>query len=1301
MLLIVMLISLAPAQAFAADTVAVDSTVISDVAETAAEEMNFSEYEPVPEGEVEIIPMPEEEYEEVIEEPEPTVDENGENDSADGEGETSEQAEKTSVNGEDAEKDADVEETEEDAEPDEDEDKLFPGMPEGYILSAEQIAGKQALNAYGVVDTLCEAVAGVDYADGEVFFLADTLEYAQTVAAAYGAELTEYASGVATIKLNGATVLDAVTAAADMNNNMPIVEANYTYKIEPVIETDSGNVSTYAYCDETGLAVKGSWKTWFESTDSPDTYMSSPGNWDYQYMHDVVNTYEAWGVTKGAGVTVAVMDSGVGYNDDLNGNVIIRECAGSWSEYISDHGTHVAGIIAAKMGNGEGGAGIAPEAKIYSERVMNDDCEGHTEDIVRGINNVINAKKGGLSSIKVMNMSLGSYGYSALEATAIQNAINSNITVVVAMGNEGTNIQCYPAACNIPGLIAVQSSNKANTLSYFSNYGAWADVTAPGSDIMSTMSKNGYDMMSGTSMATPVVSGLCALYLSVYPDATPVQVEAAIKKATTNGIVDASKLFNAENKTPTITPQAGKNKDGSLPYGSYIEIAAADSAETIIFTVGSQTPSIKNGIVTGTVVDVSDGEAFVLPITSEKGFTVGKNVSVKAAAVNGFGMMSKVKTVNVKVGYANPTGVEIINPPEKLISGKSYTLSAKVYPDEANQKVTWDIVKGNDCKGTSLGTKTGALKTGKNDNGTITVLAYSADDTAKSVEVQIQIAPLDPTKKISILFNGNVEKTLNCTINSSNIGQSAQLTAVSYKANNPSEPVYDDEYTWKSSNPKVATVDEDGTIAAVGMGSATITCTAKDGSNVKATLPVKVLTCADEMSISGLSVVAPGKTAQYKANLELSKDSPLKTINYKTVTWSVENNPYGIKIDQRGKVTVPAGVPGGTQFTILARNTAMCYAGKTITVSKEIANIKIVIDDDLFGGLRTYANDGSVKQVTLFTTAALDGYYDNEGNYNFGKGGYHFSEIQLGLEEYPSCELEITSSNEKVAYFDDESGYVKAVSPGAAKITCKATDAGRKSASVNIVVVNPASSVTVVTKEASLRARNWMPTLSSGKSVRNTVTLGDAYGTPTIKKVTWDFAITAVEFDAKTENCIGVDTDRKYTDYAKANKLISINKNTGQLTASKSALSRLRNEFDNDTYIYNFNISAIAYSTDGSPLCGSETYDLSRGPISKLCVEYNGQLYTNLKLPKSLTANDSDSGAIIRICREDSSDFNDCTVKSSNPNVAAAIIPYNGTSQSYFPYVQIIPGQKAGSATITVTAADGSNKKATIKVTVK
>ena len=1253
-----------------------------------AENGEITAEETVPGEEVEIVPMPDAEYEDTpTDETEPgqpadddgTSDKENPGEPEDPEGESQDSEKKES------------EETEEPEESDEDEERLFPGMPEGYVLSAKEMARKQALNDNDVLTTLSEAVPGVDYVDGEVFFLADTAEYAQMVAAAYGATLSSCDSGVAVITLNGASVLDAVTVAADMSNNMPVVEADYISEIIPVIDVENGDSSLYAYRDESGISVKGSWKAWLETVgDNADVYLKDPAGL-YQYMHDVVNTYEAWGVTKGKGVTVAVVDSGVAEHPDLNNNVVARVSVNEeWKNLEAAHGTHVAGIVAAEMGNKIGGAGIAPEAKIYGVRVFQNSTGSRT-NIIRGVNKVIEAKETN-PSIKVMDMSLGGPEYSVSYEDKIREAVNAGITVVAAMGNNGTNIRSYPAAFDIPGIIAVQSSNKVNTMSYFSNYGAWADVTAPGSYILSTLfdaSGATYGQMSGTSMATPVVSGLCALYLSVYPDATPVQVEAAIKKATTNGIVDASKLFKNENKAPTIESEKTPDSSGALPYGSKLTITAADSSETIIYTVNGKAPSIVNGVATGTAVPSDELE---LKITSANGFEVGKRVTVKAAAVNGLGVLGKVATFTFKVGYAEADAIEFIDAPDELISGRKYTLTAKVLPAEANQKVLWKFENIEGCPNTKISANTGLLTTSAKDNGSITVTAYSPeneDDAYKTINIDIK--PLDPTKKIVITSDNTSEavtalKTAEFFINSTEKSEPLQLYGVSYKASNIKTAVKDDNFTWTSSNTKVATVSDEGLVSAVGKGSATITCKAKDGTNIKSSLTVTVRVCADSLSISGLSTVAPGKSTRYTAVF-----NP-KATQYKTAFWWIEDTDgQGVTINPlTGKETVPKDAESGKTFTVCVTSGLADCAKRTIKINSANAQVKIVNNDSLFAGLYKQANDGVLKEATIFATDA------------FNKENKHFDTIQLGVKDSDSVYSDMiwTSSSPKVAAVD-ENGVVTALSVGKATITCKASDVGGKSHSVRIVVVNPASDVTVVTKEASLRGRNGMPTLSSGKSVRNTVTLGDAYGTPTIKKVTWDFAITAVEFDAKTENCIGIDTDRKYTDYANANRLISINKSTGQLTASKSALSSLRNEFENDTYVYNFIISAIAYSTDGSLLYGGETYDLSRESISKLCVEYNGRLYTNLKLPKSLTVNDVDSSAIIRICREDGSDFNDCTVKSSNPDVAAAIIPYNGTSQSYFPYVQIIPGQKAGTATITVTAADGSNKKATIKVTVK
>ncbi len=1267
LLVFVLVLSLCPA-GFAAEDV--DGAEILEEAELV--EPDIIETEPAEPGETESeeVPPEPEEPEEVTEEPAETEDgaEAGENESE--EPEEEEKSEEESE--EEKEK---TEEIEEKSEEEEEEEKLFPGMPEGYVLSAEEIAAKQALDAYGVVEALAEAVPGVDYVDGEVFFIADTPEYAQLVADAYGAVLAEYAGGVAVLMLNGVSVLDAVAAAADMSNNMPAVEANYICGIIPEPDVGLDDASTFAYRDENGVSVNGSWKAWYESTANPDTYMSQPSSYYYQYMHDIVNTYEAWGVTKGAGVTVAVVDTGVANHEDLDGNVIVRESVGSWGDLTSNHGTHVAGIIAAQMGNGKGGAGIAPEAKIYSERVFG---EGSTSDIVQGINNVITAKRNN-PSIKVMNMSLGGYVYSWSMEYAVRRATAAGITVVAAMGNDGSNIQCYPAALNIPGLIAVQSSTAANTLSPFSNYGPWADVTAPGSDIMSTVFNNGYSKMSGTSMAAPVVAGVCALYLSVYPYASPAQVESAIKKATNKGIVDASKLFSAENKAPVITPNAYKGKDGSLPYGSYLKIEVVDSSETIIYTVGGKIPSVKNGVVTGTV---EEGGTAWIPLIADNGFTVGKSVVVRAAAVNGLGMVSRVTSLTVKVGYAKPTGVEITDYPQKLMSGKSYTLTAKVLPAEANQKLIWEMPKDEmhgDFRGTSIDSR-GVLKTGAKDKGTVTVYAYAADDpNTKSPEVAIEVAPLDPTRRIELYDeDGQRAKNLTLYVNSAAQSQPVQLSAVSYKASDITIPVYNDTYVWKSSNTKVVTVDETGLVSVTGRGSTVITCAAKDGTNVKISIPVKVLSCADALTISGLSTVAAGKTVMYTAGL-----LP-KTANFRTVTWGVSfENPeqiekrFHITIDQRGRVTVPKNTPI-TEFKVWVYSGLSAYAEKTVRVSSEIAQIKLMISDVGFSGRWKTARDYSLMEATLFATDAFD------------TGSWYYSHVNLKPTRSPlSCEVEWTSSNPKVAVVD-ENGLVTAVAPGKAKITCKATDAGRKSHSVSIVVVNPASSVNVVSKEASRYATG---TLASGKSVRSTVVLGDAHGVPTIKKVDWEYAVLA--FDKLDGSYVD-----DFSKFAWEKKLFTVNKTTGQLTASRNAYNMLKSNFDLGDE-YNFTVYAVAYTTDGTNMSGSVGYNLVAAPISKLFVEYEGKNYTNLKLPGYMTRQKGSMVLPVMCQRTDGYiySFSDWTVKSSNPSVAGAAMTYDNNSGN--PQVAIIAGQRAGTAVITLTSSDGSNKKVTITVKVK
>jgi len=290
-----------------------------------------------------------------------------------------------------------------------------------------------------------------------------------------------------------------------------------------------------------------------------------------------VSALEAWGTTRGKGVTVAVLDSGITAHPDLDANVLpgydfIAESAfsndgngrdsdptdaGNWTvdnqcftgskATASDwHGTHVAGTIAAIANNNEGIAGVAPEAKIVPVRVLGA-CGGFDSDITDGI---IWAAGGSVRGVpanqnpaQVINMSIGSEGTCITPyRQAIAQANKRGSIVVVAAGNNN-----FDASKSSPGncedVINVGATDKNGKRSYFSNYGSRVDVSAPGGDdILSTLNagktapgKADYAEYQGTSMAAPHVAGIVALMKAVDPKLTYAQAKKALQ-STSQGV---------------------------------------------------------------------------------------------------------------------------------------------------------------------------------------------------------------------------------------------------------------------------------------------------------------------------------------------------------------------------------------------------------------------------------------------------------------------------------------------------------------------------------------------------------------------------------------------------------------------------------------------------------------------------------------------------------------------------------------------------------------------------------------------
>ena len=253
----------------------------------------------------------------------------------------------------------------------------------------------------------------------------------------------------------------------------------------------------------------------------------------------------AWATTTGTDkVVVAVLDSGVDYtHEDLIQNMWLRpanlapyqdrelgtiddehgfNAIDSASDPMDEngHGTHCAGIIGAEGENNIGIAGVNWKVQIMPLKFMNAGGFGTTKDAIEAINYVIDRKKAGVN-VRVISASWGSTQRSRALEEVIRKAYENDILFVAAAGNATTNNDRnphFPSSYNVPNVISVAALDRHDELARFSNYGVKSvAIAAPGVDILSTWLGNAYEEKSGTSMATPVVSGVAALILSEHP----------------------------------------------------------------------------------------------------------------------------------------------------------------------------------------------------------------------------------------------------------------------------------------------------------------------------------------------------------------------------------------------------------------------------------------------------------------------------------------------------------------------------------------------------------------------------------------------------------------------------------------------------------------------------------------------------------------------------------------------------------------------------------------------------------------
>jgi len=271
----------------------------------------------------------------------------------------------------------------------------------------------------------------------------------------------------------------------------------------------------------------------------------------------------AWDISKGGGVTIGIIDSEF-YTEHADLSPKVRNpyntASGTPNYHTGDlkaenaqqlHGTHVAGIAAAVTDNGLGVSGAGFDANFVPVRINTSFQPGSGNPVDANFVTDLVEALGYLQSqgIAVVNMSLGGTRDHAPLAAAITALRNSGVTIVAAAGNfqqSNANAPIYPAS--YPGVIAVANTQPDNSIAPSSSNGAWVDIAAPGTDILSTWDtrdspQNGgtigdkpdkYNIITGTSMASPVVAGLVALMKSARPDLSPDEVEALLKGTATD-----------------------------------------------------------------------------------------------------------------------------------------------------------------------------------------------------------------------------------------------------------------------------------------------------------------------------------------------------------------------------------------------------------------------------------------------------------------------------------------------------------------------------------------------------------------------------------------------------------------------------------------------------------------------------------------------------------------------------------------------------------------------------------------------
>lgn len=343
------------------------------------------------------------------------------------------------------------------------------------------------------------------------------------------------------------------------------------------------------------------------------------------YGISMVNAPAVWPYTKGAGVRVAVLDTGIAMYHPDRGNVVASTSfvSGEAVEDFDGHGTHTSGTIAA-ADNGIGVVGIAPQADLLIAKVLDNTGSGDTSWLISGIEWAVS------NGAKVISMSLGSSSYSSSLDTACTNAFNSGVILVAASGNDGTNIVDYPAG--LSSVISVAAVDSTSARASFSNYNSDVELSAPGVGVESTVAldttavgnavwsniSHQANMMQGTAPGS--VSGtICNCGLATGTDAQntcPNSVAgniAHIRRGTNTFAQKVAHAFAKGAKGVIISNNVSGNFNGTLSDGTSMVAVSISQSDGDQLQTLAQSGIVGTISVDGTLYDYYDGTSMATP----------------------------------------------------------------------------------------------------------------------------------------------------------------------------------------------------------------------------------------------------------------------------------------------------------------------------------------------------------------------------------------------------------------------------------------------------------------------------------------------------------------------------------------------------------------------------------------------------------------------------------------------------------------------------------------------------------------